>query len=283
MPSLNYYRANKSTFSEKVIHDKSLYGNLSGYVVYNNIVSSKMIVADRVKSGKCLWSYSPATFKDKALSRKTKKEIFQNIHNIGMSLTRNTIDGGWLEEVEITAEKCPICGEDDSDDHFCSTEEGDNYFLGGWGGGGTPGGGGSSGTPSPQHPVCCKKVQDKLSSPTFGVFTQLLAKYLKDYPNREIAIFYKYDSSTCKYVATRSYIGNENETNIGVDPNMVKQTAGYVHSHFDVGESTMPIYFPHDLLFTGLLYNSSAISSASSFSTGLYTNNGVFFLDVTDE
>ena len=44
MPSLNYYRANKSTFTEKVIHDKSLYGNLSGYVVYNNIVSSKMIV-----------------------------------------------------------------------------------------------------------------------------------------------------------------------------------------------------------------------------------------------
>ena len=158
MPSLNYYRANKSTFSEKVIHDKSLYGNLSGYVVYNNIVSSKMIVADRVKSGKCLWSYSPATFKDKALSRKTKKEIFQNIHNIGMSLTRNTIDGGWLEEVEVTPEKCPICGENDSDDHFCSTEEGseeeeeeegDNYFPGGWGGGGSaPGGGGSGSQPT---------------------------------------------------------------------------------------------------------------------------------------
>ena len=111
MPSLNYYRANKSTFTEKVIHDKSLYGNLSGYVVYNNIVSSKMIVADRVKSGKCLWSYSPATFKDKALSRKIKKEIFQNIHNIGMSLTRNTINGGWLEEVTITPD-----GEDDDDD-----------------------------------------------------------------------------------------------------------------------------------------------------------------------
>ncbi len=71
-----------------------------------------MIVADRVKSGKCLWSYSPATFKDKALSRKIKKEIFQNINNIGMSLTRNTIDGGWLEEVDIT----PVGVVDDDDD-----------------------------------------------------------------------------------------------------------------------------------------------------------------------
>lgn len=161
MPSLNYYRANKSTFTEKVIHDKSLYGNLSGYVAYNDIVSSKMIVADRVKSGKCLWSYSPATFKGKALSRKIKQEIFQNIHNIGMSLTRNTIDGGWLEEVEITPD-----GEDDDDDedyfcgfcaeyvpygHICSEdEEVEEIPSGGgvWGGGGgSPGGGGSGSQP----------------------------------------------------------------------------------------------------------------------------------------
>lgn len=175
MPSLNYYRANKSTFTEKVIHDKSLYGNLSGYVVYNNIVSSKMIVADRVKSGKCLWSYSPATFKDKVLSRKIKQEIFQNIHNIGTSLTRNTIDGGMLEGVEITAEKCPICGENDSDDHFCPTEEGseegeeeeegDNYFPGGWGGGGGSPGGGSSGGSSSDRPSF-------ISLPPFSTITE---------------------------------------------------------------------------------------------------------------
>ena len=175
MPSLNYYRANKSTFTEKVIHDKSLYGNLSGYVVYNDIVSSKMIVADRVKSGKCLWSYSPSTFKDKVLSRKIKKEIFQNIHNIGTSLTRNTIDGGMLEGVEITAEKCPICGENDSDDHFCPTEEGseegeeeeegDNYFPGGWGGGGGSPGGGSSGGSSSDRPSF-------ISLPPFSTITE---------------------------------------------------------------------------------------------------------------
>lgn len=164
MPSLNYYRANKSTFTKKVIQDKSLYGNLSGYVVYNNIVNSKIIVADRVKSGKCLWSYSSTTLKDKALSGKIKKEIFQNIHNIGMSLTRNTIDGGWLEEVDITPD-----GEDDDDDedyycgfceqyvpydHICpeDEEEGDDEISsgGGWGGGGSHGGGssGESSTPS---------------------------------------------------------------------------------------------------------------------------------------
>lgn len=191
MPSLNYYRANKSTFTEKVIHDKSLYGNLSGYVVYNNIVSSKMIVADRVKSGKCLWSYSPATFKDKALSRKIKKEIFQNIHNIGMSLTRNTIDGGWLEEVEITAEKCPICGENDSDDHFCSTEEGseeeeeeegDNYFPGGWGGGGgIPGGGGSGSQPTNIAPRAKALFRNSSMTDTnWAVIENLLKKIMSD-------------------------------------------------------------------------------------------------------
>lgn len=294
MPSLNYYRANKSTFSEKVIQDRSLYGNLSGYVVYNNIVTSKMIVADRVKSGKCLWSYSPTTLKDKALSRKIKKEIFQNIHNIGMSLTRNTIDGGMLEEVEITPEKCPICGENDSDDHYCPTEEspgeeeeeeeGDDYFPGGWGGGGgAPSGGGSSPIPPSPNPAYCIKAQDKLNSPSYNNFIQHLAKCLKDYPNREVALFYKYDSSTGQYIATRIYIGNENETNIGVDPNMVKQNTGYIHSHYDVGESTMPIFSPNDLLFTGLLYNNNAIYSASNFSTGLYTNEGIFFLEVTDK
>ena len=179
MPSLNYYRANKSTFTEKVIHDKSLYGNLSGYVVYNNIVSSKMIVADRVKSGKCLWSYSPATFKDKALSRKIKKEIFQNINNIGMSLTRNTIDGGWLEEVDITPD-----GEDDDDDdedyfcgfcaqyvpygHICSEdEEVEEIPSGGgvWGGGGGSPGGGSSGGSSSDRPSF-------ISLPPFSTITE---------------------------------------------------------------------------------------------------------------
>ena len=179
VPSLNYYRANKSTFTEKVIHDKSLYGNLSGYVVYNNIVSSKMIVADRVKSGKCLWSYSPATFKDKALSRKIKKEIFQNIHNIGMSLTRNTINGGWLEEVTITPD-----GEDDDDDdedyfcgfcaeyvpygHICSEdEEVEEIPSGGgvWGGGGGSPGGGSSGGSSSDRPSF-------ISLPSFSTITE---------------------------------------------------------------------------------------------------------------
>ena len=179
MPSLNYYRANKSTFTEKVIHDKSLYGNLSGYVVYNIIVSSKMIVADRVKSGKCLWSYSPATFKDKALSRKIKKEIFQNINNIGMSLTRNTIDGGWLEEVDITPD-----GEDDDDDdedyfcgfcaqyvpygHICSEdEEVEEIPSGGgvWGGGGGSPGGGSSGGSSSDRPSF-------ISLPPFSTITE---------------------------------------------------------------------------------------------------------------
>lgn len=193
MPSLNYYRANKSTFSEKVIQDKSLYGNLSGYVVYNNIVTSKMIVADRVKSGKCLWSYSPTTLKDKALSRKIKKEIFQNIHNIGMSLTRNTIDGGMLEEVEITPEKCPICGENDSDDHFCPTEEwpeeeeeeeeeGDNYFPGGWGGGGgLPSGGGNDSKPTNIAPKAKAIFRNSnMTDTNWAVIERMLDKIMED-------------------------------------------------------------------------------------------------------
>ncbi|MEY8686892.1 hypothetical protein AB9N12_12435 [Bacteroides sp. AN502(2024)] len=211
MPSLNYYRANKSTFSEKVIHDKSLYGNLSGYVVYNNIVSSKMIVADRVKSGKCLWSYSPATFKDKALSLKIKKEIFQDIHNIGTSLTRNTIDGGMLEEVEVTGDGgddddetyyCGFCGLDVPYDHICPEDEeeeeeevGDDYSPGGWGGGGGSPGGGSSGGSSSSRPKFCIKVYNKLLSQTFSQFQQVLQNLLKDSPNRECAVFYRYDNT----------------------------------------------------------------------------------------
>ncbi len=195
MPSLNYYRANKSTFTEKVIHDKSLYGNLSGYVAYNDIVSSKLIVADRVKSGKCLWSYSPATFKDKALSRKIKQEIFQNIHNIGMSLTRNTIDGGWLEEVEITPD-----GEDDDDDedyfcgfcaeyvpygHICSEdEEVEELPSGGgvWGGGGgSPGGGGSGSQPTNIAPRAKALFRNSSMTDTnWAVIENLLKKIMSD-------------------------------------------------------------------------------------------------------
>ncbi|MFT0456182.1 hypothetical protein ACMSDX_15640 [Bacteroides thetaiotaomicron] len=57
---------------------------------------------------------------------------------------------------------------------------------------------------------------------------------------------------------------------------------GYIHSHYDVGKSTLPIFSPDDLLTVGQLYENSAIDDLRKFSTGLYTKDGVFFLEVTD-
>jgi len=96
-----------------------------------------------------------------------------------MSLTRNTINGGWLEEVTITPD-----GEDDDDDdedyfcgfcaeyvpygHICSEdEEVEEIPSGGgvWGGGGGSPGGGSSGGSSSDRPSF-------ISLPSFSTITE---------------------------------------------------------------------------------------------------------------
>ena len=67
-----------------------------------------------------------------------------------------------------------------------------------------------------------------------------------------------------------------------MDSSKLSSVDGYIHSHYDVGNSTLPIFSADDLLTVGQLYENSVINNLSEFSTGLYTTGGVFFLEVTD-
>ena len=96
-----------------------------------------------------------------------------------MSLTRNTINGGWLEEVTVTPDGED--GDDDDEDYFCGfcaqyvpyghicseDEEVEEIPSGGgvWGGGGGSPGGGSSGGSSSDRPSF-------ISLPSFSTITE---------------------------------------------------------------------------------------------------------------
>lgn len=113
MPSLSHYRRNKNQFTEKVIKSETLYGDFSGYVAYNNIATSGLMVIDKVEKGKCQWALSRETPIEKDSIWTLFKEAYKNIYSINISLTRHTIDGGSLEEVVITPEPdgyyCAFC------------------------------------------------------------------------------------------------------------------------------------------------------------------------------
>lgn len=311
MPTLSHYKRNKNQFTEKVIKSETLYGDFSGYVAYNNIVTSGLMVVDKVDKGKFQWALSRETPLEKDSIWTLYKEIYKNIHSLNMSLTRHTIDGGSLEEVEITPDDgtyyCPVCRADMPYDHVCS-DNNDSNEPGPWDGdddsgpntGGNSGsGGGSSGSsgeagswgdggsttipPTPsKKPEAYVKVATKLKSESFNKLIQAISNLLKEYPNRETAIYYKFDKVSGEYKATRVYIGLENDPDINVDPNKVKSADGYMHSHFEVGQNSMAIFSPHDLMFAGFLNENSAIDDLSNYSIGLYTNDGIFFLEVTD-
>lgn len=311
MPTLSHYKRNKNQFTEKVIKSETLYGDFSGYVAYNNIVTSGLMVVDKVDKGKFQWALSRETPLEKDSIWTLYKEIYKNIHSLNMSLTRHTIDGGSLEEVEITPDDgtyyCPVCRANMPYDHVCSDNndsnepgpwDGDNdngLDVGGDSGSGNEGGGGGGGSswggsnssnttpPSPnKKPEVCKKVISKLNSESFSKLTQTLNTLLKDFPNQEVAIFYKYDSNTNMFNPTTASYGIENKPGINIDANQINPSDGYIHSHYQVGDKTLPIFSPDDLLTVGQLYENSVIDNLSNFSTGLYTTEGVFFLEVTD-
>ena len=94
MPSLSHYRRNKNQFTEKVIKSETLYGDFSGYVAYNNIATSGLMVIDKVEKGKCQWALSRETPIEKDSIWTLFKEAYKNIYSINISLTRHTIDGG---------------------------------------------------------------------------------------------------------------------------------------------------------------------------------------------
>ena len=307
MPSLSHYRRNKNQFTEKVIKSETLYGDFSGYVAYNNIATSGLMVIDKVEKGKCQWALSRETPIEKDSIWTLFKEAYKNIYSINISLTRHTIDGGSLEEVVITPEPdgyyCVFCNANVPYDHVCSDHsdgkgesepwdgnEGNGLDVGGnsgsgsGGGGGSWGGGNSSNTPSypSKRPEACTRVESKLNSESFSKLTQTLDLDLKKFPNQEIALFYKYDSNTDVFKASVASFSDEGVPGINIDPSKVNSMDGYIHSHYDVGKSTLPIFSPDDLLTVGQLYENSAIDDLRKFSTGLYTKDGVFFLEVTD-
>lgn len=311
MPTLSHYKRNKNQFTEKVIKSETLYGDFSGYVAYNNIVTSGLMVVDKVDKGKFQWALSRETPLEKDSIWTLYKEIYKNIHSLNMSLTRHTIDGGSLEEVEITPDDgtyyCPVCRANMPYDHVCSDNNDSNepgpwdgdddngLDVGGDSGRGNEGGGGGGGSswggsnssnttpPSPnKKPEVCKKVISKLNSESFSKLTQTLNTLLKDFPNQEVAIFYKYDSNTNMFNPTTASYGIENKPGINIDASQINPSDGYIHSHYQVGDKTLPIFSPNDLLTVGQLYENSVIDNLSDFSTGLYTTEGVFFLEVTD-
>ncbi|MDC2163719.1 hypothetical protein [Bacteroides thetaiotaomicron] len=310
MPSLGHYRRNKNQFTEKVIKSKTLYGDFSGYVAYNNIVTSGLMVIDKVDKGKCQWALSRETPLEKDSIWTLFKEAYKNIRSINLSLTRHTIDGGSLEEVEITPDSgtyyCIFCKADMPYGHVCSDNNNNSNESGPWdgddnnglgvggnggseggegGGGGSWGGGGSSsGTlPSPnKKPNACTKVELKLKSESFNKLVQDIQKYLNNYPNRECAIYYKYDNVSGEYKTIRAYASLDNIPDINVDPNNVKSADGFIHSHFDIGQTSMAVFSPHDLMLAGFLNENSAIDDLSNYSIGLYTKDGIFFLEITD-
>ena len=308
MPSLSHYRRNKNRFTEKVIESETLYGDFSGYVAYNNIVTSRLMVVDKVEKGKFQWALSRETPLEKDSLWTLYKEVYKNIYSFNMSLTRHTIDGGSLEEVEITPDTyyCPICKANMPNDHICSdygdsNESGpldgdddggsDVGGNGGSGGGGSGGGGSSWGggggsssiTPPPsKKPDVCVKVASKLNSESFNKLVKTLGSLLEQFPQQEIALFYKYDKATGEYKVPKASYSEVGVPGINVDANAVKSMDGYIHSHYEVGKSTLPIFSADDLLTVGQLYENSAIDKLGDFSTGLYTKDGVFFLEVTD-
>ena len=162
MPSLSHYRRNKNQFTEKVIKSETLYGDFSGYVAYNNIATSGLMVIDKVEKGKCQWALSRETPIEKDSIWTLFKEAYKNIYSINISLTRHTIDGGSLEEVVITPEPdgyyCVFCNANVPYDHVCSDHsdggnesepwdgnDGNGLDVGGNSGSGSGGGGGSWG------------------------------------------------------------------------------------------------------------------------------------------
>lgn len=247
MPTLSHYKRNKNQFTEKVIKSETLYGDFSGYVAYNNIATSRLMVVDKVEKGKCLWALSRETPLAKDSVWALYKEIYKNIRCFNMNLTRETtLNGGTLEEVEITPDSgtyyCPLCRANMPYDHVCSDNNNNNNDSGPWdgednndtgssgnsgsGGGGTGDGGGTGGwgsggstpVPSPtKKPDACVKVESKLKSESFNKLIQSIKQYLSDYPKRESAIFYKAlisDPTPSSRVITKSYSRSTNKKNI---------------------------------------------------------------------
>lgn len=179
MPTLSHYKRNKNQFTEKVIKSETLYGDFSGYVAYNNIVTSGLMVVDKVDKGKFQWALSRETPLEKDSIWTLYKEIYKNIHSLNMSLTRHTIDGGSLEEVVITPDDgtyyCLFCRANMPYDHVCSDNndsnkpgpwDGDNdngLDVGGDSGSGSGGGGSSWGGSNSSNNV--PPINDNPSSP----------------------------------------------------------------------------------------------------------------------
>lgn len=178
MPTLSHYKRNKNQFTEKVIKSETLYGDFSGYVAYNNIVTSGLMVVDKVDKGKFQWALSRETPLEKDSIWTLYKDIYKNIHCLNMSLTRHTIDGGSLEEVEITPDDgtyyCPVCRANMPHDHVCS-DNNDSNEPGPWDGdddngldvggneGGEGGGGSSWGGSNPSGNI--PSINENPSSP----------------------------------------------------------------------------------------------------------------------
>lgn len=154
----------------------------------------------------------------------------------------------------------------------------------GSGGGGSTGGntGGAGGYEPPKKPQACVNVETKLNSPSFNKLIQTLKFCLEEFPNQEIAIFYNHDGTTGEFKTSATGHGQENTPGIIIDASKTSPIDGYIHSHYDIGNSTLPIFSADDLLAIGMLHENSAINDIDNFSTGLYTQEGTFFLEVTD-
>jgi len=169
-------------------------------------------------------------------------------------------------------------------------EHNDPWYPSGGGGSGSSGGGstgggntgGAGGYEPPKKPQACVNTETKMNSPSFNKLIQTLKFCLDKFPNQEIAIFYNYDSTTGEFKTSATSHGQENIPGINIDASKINSTDGYIHSHYDTGNSTLPIFSADDLLTIGMLHEKSVINDINNFSTGLYTQEGTFFLEVTD-
>ncbi|MFV0419498.1 MAG: hypothetical protein ACK5KT_12300 [Dysgonomonas sp.] len=121
----------------------------------------------------------------------------------------------------------------------------------------------------------CENIKNKVTTFSFGRMMQELRGLTTK--NYEAGRSYTYDNG--KYTFTNRD-GNPGEPDIKYNPTPAYKIDGFIHTHYD---GTLRTFSPSDLMIPyDWFMNKNGINNLNTFSLGLVTSDGTYFLFVTD-
>ncbi len=150
IPSKGHYTANKNQVGERFIKNEGFYGNFSGRVIYNRLVTFHTVAVDKVIDGEFDWGYSVWTVPSEESFLRNHRKMFKNVTLHKRSGTK----AGGLDDDEEKDDYDPYWNDRDDDDDITVSDSDDDDIayeveyppiVVPGGGGGSGGGGGTGG------------------------------------------------------------------------------------------------------------------------------------------